>query len=141
MKRIIYTQEDGSAAVVIPTGETTLEHIIANDLPDGVAYEVVEIEAIPTDRTFRNAWVKDEKSIKTDLPKAKEIAHEIRRYVRAKKFAPLDIQATIPSQAAQAEAARQVIRDADAVVQGNINAAADVDSLKAVIMAYRAEVE
>lgn len=50
-----------------------------------------------------------------DLDKAKEIAHDVRRSVRNEKFAPLDIKATIPTEAEAAEAARQVIREEDAL--------------------------
>ena len=37
--------------------------------------------------------------IKTNINKAKEIAHGVRRAVRSEKFAPLDIKATIPTEA------------------------------------------
>ena len=40
--------------------------------------------------------------IKVNLDKAKEITHEVRRTERTKEFAPLDIQATIPSMAVEA---------------------------------------
>lgn len=71
--------------------------------------------------------------ITINLTKAKDIAHEMRRAVRDKEFAPLDLQATIPAKAAEAEAARQVIRDKHAQIQSNINAAASVQELKAIV--------
>jgi hypothetical protein len=49
--------------------------------------------------------------IKINLDKAKDIAHEKRREARSKEFAPLDVEATIPSRAEQAEATRQAIRN------------------------------
>lgn len=68
-----------------------------------------------------------------NIDKAKAIAHDIRRAARSAEFAPLDIKATIPSEAAAAEAARQVIRDKYAVMQTAINAATTTDEIKAVL--------
>lgn len=71
--------------------------------------------------------------IRINLDKAKMIAHELRRSAREAEFAPLDVQATIPAKAAQAEMARQAIRDKYADVQAKIDAAADVNALKAIV--------
>lgn len=71
--------------------------------------------------------------ITINLDKAKGIAHDKRRAARSAEFAPLDIKATIPAEAQAAEAARQVIRDKYAAIQNDINAAADVDTLKQIV--------
>jgi len=71
--------------------------------------------------------------IRINLDKAKAIAHDKRRAVRAAEFAPLDIEATIPAKAAAAEAKRQAIRDADAVLQTQIDAALTVAALKTLL--------
>jgi hypothetical protein len=71
--------------------------------------------------------------IRINIDKAKAIAHDVRRATRAAEFAPLDIKATIPSEAVAAEAARQTVRDKYAVMQSAIDAAADVDGLKAAL--------
>lgn len=71
--------------------------------------------------------------ITINIDKAKTIAHDKRRAARAAEFAPLDVQATIPAQAAAAEAARQVIRDKYAAVQNSIDGAADVAALKTIV--------
>ena len=71
--------------------------------------------------------------ITVNLDKAKGIAHDKRRAARAEEFAPLDIKATIPAEAEDAEAARQVVRDKYATIQTNIDSAADVDALKAIV--------
>ena len=70
--------------------------------------------------------------ITVNIDKAKSIVHEARRAKRAEEFAPLDIKATIPSEAAAAEAARQAIREKYAAMQTQINAASGVDELKAI---------
>lgn len=68
-----------------------------------------------------------------NLDKAKDIAHEKRRAARSAEFAPLDIKATIPSEAQAAEAARQVVRDKYAQMQDQMDAAQTVDELKALL--------
>jgi hypothetical protein len=71
--------------------------------------------------------------ITIDMTKAKEIAHEKRRAARSAEFAPLDIKATIPSEAAAAEAARQAIRDKYAAMQAQMDAAQTADELKTLL--------
>ena len=71
--------------------------------------------------------------ITIDMTKAKVIAHDVRRSVRNAAFAPLDIQATIPSEAEAAEASRAAIRSADATLQVSMDAATTADELKALM--------
>ena len=71
--------------------------------------------------------------ISININKAKAIAHDVRRAKRAEEFAPLDVKATIPSEAAAAEAARQAVREKYAELQAQIDAAATPDELKALI--------
>jgi len=71
--------------------------------------------------------------ITVNIPKAKAIAHDMRRVARSQEFAPLDIKATIPSEAAAAEAARQVVREKYAALQADIDAAPDVFALKTIV--------
>ena len=71
--------------------------------------------------------------ITINIDKAKTIAHDIRRAARSAEFAPLDIKATIPSEAAAAEAAKQVIRDKYAAMQTAIDAATTTNEIKAVM--------
>jgi hypothetical protein len=71
--------------------------------------------------------------ITIDLNKAKTIAHDKRRAARAAEFAPLDLKATIPFEAAWAEEERQAVRAKYATVQTQIEAAADVAALKTIV--------
>jgi hypothetical protein len=71
--------------------------------------------------------------ITVNLDKAKVIVHDIRRAKRTAEFAPLDVKATIPSEATAAEAARQVVRDKYAAVQSQIDAASGVSELKLIV--------
>jgi hypothetical protein len=57
MKRIIYPIDDG-VAIIVPAPECglTIEEIAAKDVPAGKPFKIVDVEDIPSDRTFRNAW-------------------------------------------------------------------------------------
>lgn len=68
-----------------------------------------------------------------NLDKAKAIGHDIRRAARAEEFKPLDIKATIPSEAEAAEAARQLVREKYAVMQQQIVAATSPDEIKSAL--------
>lgn len=71
--------------------------------------------------------------ITIDLGKAKAITHDKRRVARSAEFAPLDIKASIPSEAVAAEAARAAIRAKYAEMQAAIDAAADTATLKTIV--------
>jgi hypothetical protein len=72
-------------------------------------------------------------SITINIDKAKTIAHDARRTARSAEFAPLDIKATIPSEAIAAEAARQAVREKYATMQTAINAASTVEQIKEIM--------
>lgn len=65
-----------------------------------------------------------------NLDKAKNIGHEMRRAARAEEFKPLDIKATIPSEAVAAEAERQAIREKYALIQQQIDSASTPEQIK-----------
>lgn len=71
--------------------------------------------------------------ITININKARTVAHDMRRTARAAEFAPLDIKATIPSEAAAAESARQEIRARYAAIQADIDTAPGVAELKLVV--------
>jgi hypothetical protein len=133
MNRIIYQTESGGVAVIIPTESVELA---LKDVPEGVDYEIVTTDDIPTDRTFRGAWVIGDCCIEHDLDGCRQIGHAIRRTKRAEEFAPLDdvIAKQIPgNDAAAAEAARQVVRDKYADVQDAIDEAETPDEIKGAL--------
>lgn len=70
--------------------------------------------------------------ITINLIKAKDIVHDMRRAARTAEFAPLDIKATIPSEAAAAEAARQAVREKYAAIQADIESAESLEALTQV---------
>lgn len=71
--------------------------------------------------------------IKVNIAKAQDIAHDLRRAARSAEFAPLDIKATIPSEAAAAEEARAAIRTKYESLQTAIADASDVATLKTIV--------
>jgi hypothetical protein len=93
-------------------------------------------DEVPSDRTFRGAWVMGDCCIDHDLDKCKAIGHDKRRAARAEEFKPYDevIAKQIPGvDAAEAEAARQAIRDKYAAVQDAVNAAKTPDAIKVAL--------
>lgn len=132
--QIIVWDDNGVLCVLTPTGEKDFAEVLANDVPPGVAPVVVESENMPADRFFRGAWkLGAGGKVFEGIAGSRKIAHEIRRADRAKKLAPLDIEATIPGKAAAAEAAREVIRQANAKLQADIDAAAKPDDIRLLL--------
>ena len=67
--KILYTGEDGIVSIMTPvfkeinpeTGKIwTIEEIAKKDVPTGQKYKIVEDSDVPTDRSFRDAWIVDE---------------------------------------------------------------------------------
>ena len=70
--KIIYKQDDGTVAVIVPvltevnldTGNPyTIDEIASKDVPTGYKYKKLEDSDVPTDRSFRNAWTVDESDL------------------------------------------------------------------------------
>jgi len=61
-QRIIYPSDDGGVAIIVPAPECglTIEEIATKDVPDGKPYQIVSVEDIPQDRSFRDAWTYEE---------------------------------------------------------------------------------
>jgi hypothetical protein len=57
-QRIIYPNDDGGVAIIVPAVECglTIEEIAAKDVPTGKPFKIVDVADVPIDRTFRNAW-------------------------------------------------------------------------------------
>lgn len=132
-KRIIFTRPDGGVSVIVPAPNITIERAM-QDIPADASYtEIVDVESLPTDRTFRDAWKQEGKKCVEDVEKCKEISHNKRRAVRDAEFTPLDREVTIPAKATEAEAKRQAIRDKHAAVQIAIDAAETHADLKEIL--------
>ena len=130
MSRIIYTKSDGTVSIITPAGDV---NDAIKDVPSGLSYEIVEDSVIPTDRSFRNAWKQNSKTIETDMTKAKEIHKDKIRIARTPKLADLDIEfqkaLETSSSTTDIVAKKQLLRDAPAA--SGISTAASEADLKA----------
>ena len=115
MSKIIYTNTNGTISIITPAGDV---NDAIKDVPSGLSYEIVEDSAIPTDRSFRNAWKQNSKTIETDMTKAKEIHKANIRAARKDKLAKLDIefQKALETSASTTDivSKKQALRDAPA---------------------------
>lgn len=135
MSKIVYTNSDGTIAIIHPIGS------IANGLkaiPAGIStYTVVEDSIIPSDRTFRSSWVQvgtgTTATVSEDMAKAREIHKTNIRTAREPLLTALDVE----FQKAQETSAgittivakKQALRDAPAA--SGISTAANATELKA----------
>ncbi len=57
-KRIIYTDDNGQVCIIVPAENCplTVEQIKDKDVPSGKTATIVDKSAVPTDRSFRDAW-------------------------------------------------------------------------------------
>ena len=56
-KRIIYKDNEGNLAVIIPIDNNlTIEQIARKDVPTGKPYKIIEETDLPNSREYRNAW-------------------------------------------------------------------------------------
>lgn len=146
MQRIVYTDpETGNLAVIVPvtsppdppgmTEDELVERAIGH-VPEGIAYRVVDEADVPTDRTFRNAWTDDGKTIVHDMVRAREIWKDKMRAARAPILASLDVQYMKADEAGDATAKKTVAAQKqalrDAPEDPAIAAAQTVDDLKKV---------
>ena len=124
-KRIVYQGDEGIARIVVPAPDYsgTMEDLLIKVVPENCrdSADIVEDDAVESDRTFRNAWVTSKgKSTEVDLDKAKVIAIEKVREVRVPKFAELDVayQRAVEEDDSDKQAAvvvkKQTARDATA---------------------------
>ena len=136
-KVIIYQNSEGIASIVYPLNPNkSIEDIAKRTVPDGTAYEIVEDSQLPSDKTFRDAWVKGSGVVTEDVTKAKVIAHKTRREKREAEFKPHDdtISLNIPgTDTSAAETARAAIRTKYATMQTNIDNATNIAGIKTAL--------
>lgn len=91
---------------------------------------------VPEDAIFMSTWQLQGSTIVEDLTASKEVAHEIRRTIRDREFIPWDRKVTIPPEAANAEAQRELIREKYAQIQTDIDIATDMATLRTVVKSF-----
>jgi hypothetical protein len=104
--KIVYTQPDGSTAIMIPAPQSHLARVMpeVEDMtpgqyiefirdrdvpPDATNVRIVDDHEIPTDRTFRNALKND---LTFDIDKCVEITKDRLRAEREPLLAELDVE-------------------------------------------------
>lgn len=136
---VIYTNPDGKVSVMTPNLDCglTLEEIIANDLPEGSTnITITDSTVLPEDSLFWDSWSIVNSVVMENITIAKEFSHNIRRRYRDREFLPWDRKVTIPSEAAAAEAERELIRQKYAQIQIDIDAASDMTMLRTVVKSF-----
>tara|TARA_R110000868_G_scaffold189695_2_gene433117 strand:- start:162518 stop:162940 length:423 start_codon:yes stop_codon:yes gene_type:complete len=97
-KRIVFKTLDGGCGVIIPTAKAllkmTIEQIAYKDVPEGLDWRIVDIDSIPSDRTFRAAWTDalPTVTVDVDMPKARAIHMVNLRKIRNEKLKALDVE-------------------------------------------------
>ena len=149
-KRIVYQGENGETCVVIPAPQYsgTMDDLLKKVVPENCrdSANIVEVDTVPSDRTFRNAWVTEQgKSVEVDLDKVKEEAKIKVRQARTPKFAELDVAYQRADEAGDSDTKTAVATKKqtarDATKNTKITGADTVDKLKEGMEAVIKEVQ
>lgn len=87
---IVFAQENGKAAVCYPSGELTIQEVLAKDCPPGAV--IVDKDSLPNnDKDFFDAWVVSGATVSVDLNRAKEVTKRRLRFEREPLLAAQDV--------------------------------------------------
>lgn len=89
-KHIIYTQDNGQVALCTPTGEISIEEVLAKDCPPH-AFIVDEVDLPIFDNDFFDCWELMDNKVVVNLNKAKEQTKDRLRAERAPLLQAQDI--------------------------------------------------
>ena len=109
----------------------------AKSVPEGASYEVVEVDSLPLRDEYRNAWGLENKEVKHDMVKAREIHKEKLRALRAPKLAALDVEYQKADEADDKVKKKEIADEKqtlrDVTKEPLIDAATSVEKLKASV--------
>jgi hypothetical protein len=72
MQVIIYTNDNGGVSTCVPTGEISIEAVLAKDCPEGAI--IVDSSVLPNQyKNFYNAWELANGVVTVNLEKAKQL--------------------------------------------------------------------
>jgi hypothetical protein len=92
MQAIIFTNENGGVSTCIPTGEISIEAVLAKDVPEDRGARIVNIVDLPNQyNDFYDAWEMDATSVTVNLTKAKELTKKRLRNERAPLLLAQDV--------------------------------------------------
>jgi hypothetical protein len=129
---IIFTNDNGGVSTCIPTGEISIEAVLAKDVPEGKGARIVNISDLPRDDDFYNAWEMDSTSVTVNLDKAKELTKKRLRAERESLLAAQDVafqralESGVNTTAIVAE--KQRLRD----ITGLVDAVTTLEGLRAI---------
>jgi hypothetical protein len=130
MQAIIFTNDNGGVSTCIPTGEISIEAVLAKDCPKGAI--IVEASSLPTDNDFYDAWELADGVVTVSLSKAKELTKKRLRAEREPLLAAQDVafQRALESGADTTAivAEKQRLRD----VTGLVDAVTTLEGLRAI---------
>lgn len=87
---IIYPQENGALAVMVPSPNLLIQTVISKDVPPNTPYKIVE--SLNIDNTFFNAYEFDQEvGAKVNIDKAKEVWLNYYRRARTPLLEKLDV--------------------------------------------------
>jgi hypothetical protein len=86
---IVFSNSNGGVSVTIPTGEISIEAVLAKDCPKGAI--IVEQSALPTANDFFDAWELVDGKVEVSLAKAIEITKKRLRSEREPLLAAQDV--------------------------------------------------
>jgi hypothetical protein len=87
---IIFTNDNGNVSVCIPTGEISIEAVLAKDCPKGAM--IVEQSSLPNQHNdFFDAWELVGGKVEVNLAKAKELTKKRLRAERAPLLQAQDV--------------------------------------------------
>lgn len=149
MRKVIFTNPDGGLVVVSPVvntfgeaegfTEVDAEKRAWDTLPsDAINPCWCDESKVPTDRTFRAAWVNTDSKLTIDMAKARNIHLDRIRIKRNAELSKLDIQATKAQDMGDTEALTQIrarkqeLRDLPATLAPTLASANSTDALKAI---------
>jgi hypothetical protein len=86
---IIFSNSNGGVSTCIPTGEISIEAVLAKDCPAGAI--IVEQSALPTANDFYDAWELADGVVTVSLAKATELTKKRLRAEREPLLAAQDV--------------------------------------------------
>jgi len=85
---IIFTNSNGGVSVCTPTGEISIEQVLAKDCPEGAI--IVDSDTLPNNDFF-NAWELNDTTVTVNLVKAKAITKDRLRAERTPLLQAQDV--------------------------------------------------
>lgn len=125
-----------SRGIDFTSDEEVLNYIQSVNVPKGLSSRIVDLDQVPSDRTFRQAWTDDNNTdtVDIDITKAKEITKDMFRELRKPILESLDVESMKAlesedkSAISEIAAKKQELRDVTAIELPN-----DIEELKQVM--------